>query len=846
MKVKFSPKIKYMHRKIYYIITCLFCFSLVNVSSQNPSNPYKAPLYWDVYENNFLKEKAGVTNNYISEDEFLANINWIDTNMKSSGYNMICIDGWGDADYNVNGYRTKHSSAWAHDYAWWSAELQKRGMTLGIYNNPLWVNTNAANAGLKVKGTNISLSSLINTNENALWFTWLQVDRPGAEEYVKGYIQYYADMGVKFLRVDFLSWFESGYDRNVGTVGPDRRNSYINGLSYYETALKWMREACDANGMFLSLVMPNLYTDANIEQKYGHMVRVDEDCAEGGWYRFSDSSRGQQRVGWSQFANPFDGYVYWSKIAGRDKMILDGDFIRLNTYANDEERKCVVSMHLMAGGPVSIADQYNTIGSNSWIYKNEEMLALNQDGFVGTPLSNDPTNVLNQVWKGQLSNGDWIVGFFNREGSAQSRSISFQNDLGIFGNAFVRDLWAHTDLGVVSLLNKSVPAHGCMIFRIKSNVNKVISPLFSLKEGSYNTSCSVSLSTATSGASIYYTIDGSIPTSASSLYTVPVTISKTSTIKAIAIKSGMEDSYVNKSTYMIGEAMPQASINIGATFNNWDLTATPMKNTDGNNWTTDPISIPTGDHIMKFANTTNWSGDDWGNASGLSGTTQLTTGGGPFITFKTALTGKYLISFNDYSLTYNVQKILDFVQSQMYVAGSFNNWSLTNGKMTLTDNNLWKSSAITIPAGTYQMKFANTSNWTGDDWGNTSGLTGVASLATGGLPNISFTVPTLGSYIISFNDATLAYSIINSITENPELKISDIHVSSSGKNIVIDKNNNDDVSIEVISLNGQLIYKTNTTSTTTVINLSSQQSNSLIIVRVITKSKIQTTKLLLN
>ncbi|MFT3752846.1 MAG: chitobiase/beta-hexosaminidase C-terminal domain-containing protein [Paludibacter sp.] len=577
---------------------------------------------------------------------------------------MVCIDGWGDLDYNQFGYRTKHSSAWTHDYAWWSAELQKKSMTLGIYDNPLWVNVNAANAGLKVKGTNILISSLLNLNENALWFKWLQVERPGAEEYVKGYVQHYADMGVKFLRVDFLSWFESGYDRNVGMVGPDRRNSNINGLSYYATALKWMREACDANGMFLSLVMPNLYTDAVLEQKYGHMLRINEDCAEGGWYRFSDSSRGVKRAGWSQFANPFDGYVYWSKIAGRGKMILDGDFIRLNTYANDEERKSVVSLHLMAGGPVSIADQNNTIGSNSWIYQNEELLALNQDGFVGAPLSNDPTNALNQVWKGQLTNGDWIVGFFNREGSAQTRSINFQNDLGISGNVFVRDLWSHTDIGSVSSLSRSVPAHGCMIFRIKANSNKVISPLFSIKEGSYKTSCSVGLSTTTAGATIYYTVDGSVPTASSSLYIAPIPVSTTSTIKAVAIKNGMEDSYVNKAIYMIGEAKPQATINIGATFNNWTLSATPLKNTGGNNWTTDPITIPVGDQVMKFANTTNWSGDDWGNAFGLNGTTQLTTGGGAFVSFTTPVAGKYLITFNDYTLAYNVKKTLDFVQSQ--------------------------------------------------------------------------------------------------------------------------------------------------------------------------------------
>ena len=190
--------------RFFYIFALLNNLFNCCLFAQSPNNPYKAPLYWDVYENNFVQEKEGVADNYISEADFLSNINWVDNNLKQYGYNMICIDGWGNVDYNQYGYRTKHSSNWAHDYAWWSAELQKRGMTLGIYDNPLWINPGAARAGLKVRGTNIPISTLINTSENAKWFTWLQVDKPGAEQYVKGYIQHYADMGVKYLRVDFF------------------------------------------------------------------------------------------------------------------------------------------------------------------------------------------------------------------------------------------------------------------------------------------------------------------------------------------------------------------------------------------------------------------------------------------------------------------------------------------------------------------------------------------------------------------------------------------------------------------------------------------------------------------
>lgn len=723
-----------MSRFQIFIFVSTYLLLSEMIVAQNPVNPYKAPLYWNVYENNYLQEKAGVVNNYITEADWLANINWIDTNLKSLGYNMICIDGWGDVDYNQYGYRTKHSSVWVHDYAWWSTFLQSKGMTLGIYDNPLWVNKNAANAGIKVKGTTTLLSSLINTSENATWFNWLQVDRQGAQEYVKGYVQHYADMGVKFLRVDFLSWYESGYDRNVGTVGPSHP------LAYYENALRWMREACDANGIFLSLVMPNLFNDGVTEQKYGHMVRIDEDCAEGGWYRFSDNARGVKRSGWSQYANPFDGYVYWSKIAGRGKMILDGDFIRLNTYANDEERKSVVSLHLMAGGPVSIADQFNTIGSSLWTYQNQELLVLNKDGFVGKPLSGDPTNASSQVWKGQMSNGDWIVGFFNREASSQTRSISISTDLGLSGNVFVRDLWNHTDIGSVSTLSKSVSSHSCQIFRISANTNKVVSPAMSLKGGVYAGGCTVGLSSTTVGSTIYYTEDGTLPTSLSKQYTSPIIISANTILQAIAIKNGLENSFISSETYTVTSVAPQ---------------------------------------------------------------------------------------------------------SAMFVGGSFNGWSLPTLPMTYTGSNNWSTGPVLITAGSHQLKFANTSNWSGADWGNTSGLSGTTVLSTGGFPNLSFTIPTTGNYSIEFNDATLRYSISYSFTSNLDVKLSDnIHVSSikSSNQIVVELDKIKNTRIEIITISGKLLCKMNSMQEKTIIKLQQQPINSLLFVRVTTTEKTATYK----
>lgn len=79
----------------------------------------------------------------------------------------------------------------------------------------------------------------------------------------------------------------------------------------------------------------------------------------------------------------------------------------------------------------------------------------------------------------------------------------------------------------------------------------VENPVFSLAEGEYSGTQSVALSTATSGASIFYTTDNSIPTLSANLYTAPITVSETTTIKAIAFKSGMADSSVIVATYTI-------------------------------------------------------------------------------------------------------------------------------------------------------------------------------------------------------------------------------------------------------------------------------------------------------
>ncbi len=77
-------------------------------------------------------------------------------------------------------------------------------------------------------------------------------------------------------------------------------------------------------------------------------------------------------------------------------------------------------------------------------------------------------------------------------------------------------------------------------------------PSFSPAAGTYSTAQSVTITTGTSGASIRYTTDGSTPSStAGTLYSGPVTIGATATLKAIAFKTNLNNSTVTSGTYTI-------------------------------------------------------------------------------------------------------------------------------------------------------------------------------------------------------------------------------------------------------------------------------------------------------
>ena len=76
-------------------------------------------------------------------------------------------------------------------------------------------------------------------------------------------------------------------------------------------------------------------------------------------------------------------------------------------------------------------------------------------------------------------------------------------------------------------------------------------PVFIPRGATYGEAQTVTMTCSTAGATIYYTLDGTTPTTSSPVYTSPITVSASTTVKAFATANALEPSPVEVEDYFI-------------------------------------------------------------------------------------------------------------------------------------------------------------------------------------------------------------------------------------------------------------------------------------------------------
>jgi glycosidase len=126
--------------------------------------------------------------------------------------------------------------------------------------------------------------------------------------------------------------------------------------------------------------------------------------------------------------------------------------------------------------------------------------------------------------------------------------------------------WLKRFMGAPLLCAVAALMAGCGGGGSGSTLSQAATPAFSVSAGAYSTAQSVKITDTTAGATIYYTTDGTTPTTSSAAYSTPISVAATTTIEAIAVANGYTNSSVAKATYTINlaqAATPAFSVSAG-------------------------------------------------------------------------------------------------------------------------------------------------------------------------------------------------------------------------------------------------------------------------------------------
>ncbi len=221
---------------------------------------------------------------------------------------------------------------------------------------------------------------------------------------------------------------------------------------------------------------------------------------------------------------------------------------------------------------------------------------------------------------------------------------------------------------------------------------QVVAPTFTPAAGTYSSVQNVTISCETAGATIYYTTDGTAPTTESTAYSGAISIDETTTIKAIAVKDGMITSEVAVATFTMH--IPSITVNtnsINATQAESDGTITVTYN----NITTIAAEVKFYESDGTTPATYNWIDAEINNTNNVDYVISANTGNE-----RTAYMKVYALDdeAND------VYSELITITQEEYVAP-------TIACVTLSNSNIVSAAAAADSYSTYEIEDINNKQW---------------------------------------------------------------------------------------------------------------------------------------
>ena len=406
----------------------------------------------------------------VTEEEVLANANYVETNLLAHGWNYVVIDfRWYDPeppgnDHLLNQLRTgaklpadafgrllpaenRFPSGGGKGFKPLADRLHKMGLKFGVHYMR-GIPRQAVQAKTPIADSRFTAADAGDPGRPGEWCPDMFGVRSNAagQAWYDSLFKQFADWGVDFVKVD--------------DICPNYRTDE-------STMIRNAIDKCGRAIVYSISAGPPGPRDAEHVVTHVNMWRISTDF----WDRWSSLNRQFDLMHpWHDFTGaghfpdadmiPFGHICIRSKAGGND---------HVSRFSHDEQITlmsfwCLAPSPLMLGGNLPDNTQWD-LG----LISNDEVLAVDQDPLVkpATRVSHlGPPNAGTEVWVRELKGGSRAVGLFNRGGNAAEVTLNW-DEAALSGKWAVRDLWQHKDLGVFGVkLALQVPTHGAVLLKL--------------------------------------------------------------------------------------------------------------------------------------------------------------------------------------------------------------------------------------------------------------------------------------------------------------------------------------------------------------------------------------------
>jgi hypothetical protein len=427
------------------------------------AKPYMGWSSWSMQSSKYPGLNPDGDYSYLTEANVLKQTDALASKLKTYGYEYVNIDAgwWMDytwkPEYDQYGRQTPDPVRFPGGMKSVADHIHSKGLKAGIYL-PVGLEKGAYGGGTvpiwNAPGcttADIVYPDLRTTNGWDSSYK-LNFDNPCAQKYVDSQAQMLADWGYDFLKLD--------------GVGP---GSFKSGDNYNNVAdvAAWHKAiAAIGRPIHLELSWSLDIGHAADWQQYSNGWRIDTDveCYCNTLVTWNNSVKGRwdDAPAWSDKAGPGG----WNDLDSLD--VGNGQMDGLT----NAERQSYMTLWAINKSPLFTGDDLTKLdGYGLSLLTNQEVIAVDQNN---SPVARPVTPMGDQqVWATGNPDGSYTVALFNLAAAPASVTTDWAS-LGFRGNASVRDLWSHQNIGNYNgKITETLPAHGSRLFTIKPGGSKL-------------------------------------------------------------------------------------------------------------------------------------------------------------------------------------------------------------------------------------------------------------------------------------------------------------------------------------------------------------------------------------